>query len=76
MLVIFLGIRVVGKGSWKKREVGKFDMNLERMKLESFHRSLKVRAEVGKVGLNLESTTEVGKFELNLERSIEVGKLN
>ena len=51
-------------------------MNLERMKLESSHRSLKVRAEVGKVGLKLESTTEVGKFELNLERSIEVGKLN
>ena len=33
------GIRVAGKGSWKKREVGKFqvgkpNMKLERMKLE------------------------------------------
>ena len=29
------GIRVVGNGSWKKREVGKSNMKLERMKLES-----------------------------------------
>ena len=28
------GIRVVGQGSWKEREVGKFNMKLERLKLE------------------------------------------
>ena len=60
------GIRVVGKGNWKKREVGKpamklERMKLERMKLESSRRSWKVRAEVGKLGLKLKSTTEVGK---------------
>ena len=55
------GIRVVRKDSCKKREVGKSDMKLERMKLESSCRSWKVRAEVGKCGLKLESTTEVGK---------------
>ena len=36
-------------------------MKLERMKLESSRLSWKVRAEVGKFGLKLESTTEVGK---------------
>ena len=45
-------MRVVGKGSWKKREnwklkVGKFDIELERMKLQ-------VRAEVGKFMQKLE----------------------
>ena len=49
------GIRVVGKGSWKEREVGKSEMKLERLKLESSDRSWKVRAEVGKLGLKLES---------------------
>ena len=38
--VKFYWIRVVGKGSWKKREVGKLkveksDVKMERMKLES-----------------------------------------
>ena len=32
---LILGIRVVGKGSWKKREVGKSDMKLENMKWEN-----------------------------------------
>ena len=48
------GIRVVGKGSWKKREVGKSDMKLERLKLESLGRSLKILVEVGKFGPKLE----------------------
>ena len=54
-------IRVVGNGSWKKREVGKSNMKLERMKLVSSRRSWKARAEVGKFSLKLESTNEVGK---------------
>jgi len=33
------GMRVVGKGSWKEREVGKSEMKLERLKLESSDRS-------------------------------------
>ena len=41
-------IRVVGKGSWEQREVGKSDMKLERMKMESSFRGWKVRAKVGK----------------------------
>ena len=46
------------------------------MELESTtHRSWKVRAEVGKFELKLESTTEVGKFKSNLDRLIEVAKL-
>ena len=47
-------IRVVGKGSWEQREVGKSDMELQRMKLES-------SVEVEKSGLKLENTTEVRK---------------
>ena len=47
-------IRVVGKGSWEQREVGKSDMELKRMKLES-------SVEVEKSGLKLENTTEVRK---------------
>ena len=35
-------IHVVGKGSWKKREVGKFEMKLERIKLESSSRSWQI----------------------------------
>ena len=45
----------------------KSDMKLERMKLETSRRSWKVRAEVGKFGLKLESTTEVGKRLMKLE---------
>ena len=37
----FLGICVVGKGSWKEREVGKSEMKLERLKLESSGQSWK-----------------------------------
>ena len=55
------GKRVVEKGQFEKREVGKSDMNLKRLKLVSSGRSMKVRVEVGKYGLKLESTTEVGK---------------
>ena len=40
--LITIGIHVVGMGSWKKREVGKFEINLERMKLESSRRSWKI----------------------------------
>ena len=51
------GIREVGKGSWKKREVGKSKMKLERLNLESSSRSWKVRGEVGKLEVNLESSS-------------------
>ena len=33
------GVHVVGKGSWKDREIGKFEMKLERVKLESSSQS-------------------------------------
>ena len=39
-------------------------MKLERSKLESSDRCWKVRTEVGKLGLKLESLTAVGKFWL------------
>ena len=55
----------------KKREVGKSDIKLERLKLESLGRSWKVWAEVGKFGPKLESSRrswkvriDVGKFGL------------
>ena len=52
-VILILGIRVVGKGSWKERKVGKFlveksKMKLERLKLESWSRSWKNRGEVVK----------------------------
>ena len=46
--------RAVGK----KREVGKSEMKLERMNLESSGRSWKVRAAVGKFALKLESLAQ------------------
>ena len=69
------GIRVVGKGSWKIREVGKFYVGKKSVRHEignnevgkfapkqkSSGRSQKVRAEVGKIELKLESKTEVDK---------------
>ena len=47
-MTTFLGIRKNGKGSWKEREVGKSEMKLERLKLESLSQSWTARAEVGK----------------------------
>ena len=59
---IHVGIHVVGKGNWKQREVGKFEVKLERMKLESSSRKLK-------------SSIAVEKFSIKLKRSIWVRKL-
>ena len=59
--------RAVGK----KREVGKFDMKLEKIGL-----NLENRTEVEKFSINLERTNEVGKQLLKLENSLEIGKLN
>ena len=42
--IIEPGIRVIGKGSWKKNE--KFEMKLERIKLESSDRSWKVQVKL------------------------------
>ena len=39
-------IHVVGKENWKKREVGKTEMKLERLKSKSSGQNWKVRAEV------------------------------
>ena len=50
---IWVLIRVVGKGSWKEREVGKNE-KLESLKLESL--KLKSFAEVGKSQSKLERT--------------------
>ena len=38
---VIFGLHVVGKGIWKKREVGKFEIKLERMQLETPGRSWK-----------------------------------
>ena len=51
------GIRLVGKGSWKKREVGKPELKLERLKFETSGRSWKGRSEVGKIQRKLESSS-------------------
>ena len=56
-----LEIRVVRKGSWKEREVGKFkvgksEIKLERFKLVGSGRKWKVRAEVRRFELKLESS--------------------
>ena len=60
--------RVVVKGSWKEREVGKSEMKLERLKLESSSRKWKVRGEVGKFEQELETfqwkaRDELGKYK-------------
>ena len=76
-------MRVVGKGSWKEREVGKSKMKLERLKLESSRRSWKVRGEVEKFELKFESSDWSWKVQLKLKSdlrswkvSIEFGKIN
>ena len=61
------GMRVVGKRSWKKREVGKFLVGKSEVgkfpkKLERTERSWKVSSEVRKFLLKLESFAEVGKL--------------
>ena len=53
-----------------------FNYVLGFFKLVCSRRNWKVRAEVGKLGVKLESTTEIEKFKLNLERINEVGKLH
>ena len=60
------GIRVVGKGSWKKLEDGKSDIKLERMKLESSRRSWKVRAEVRKYQLQRNFPTSDSEVQKRL----------
>ena len=66
----YIEIRVVGKGSWKKREVGKSVMKLE--KVRKFGLKLESWSEVGKFWFNLERINEVRKLSLQLERSIEL----
>ena len=48
-----MGIRVAGKGSWKKREAGKF--KLASLKLEKFCLGWKEPSEVGKDQAKFES---------------------
>ena len=67
-------VPVVGKNSWKKREVGKSGMTLERMKLKSSVWSWKVRAEVVKFWFNLERFNEVEKLPLKLKIYIDTRK--
>ena len=55
-----MGIRVIGKGSWEKREVGKFKVERSEVakflfKLERAQRSWKEPSEVGKNQAKLES---------------------
>ena len=49
-------MRVVGKGSWKEREVGKFFLSWK------VSMQLEVLTEVGKLSLKLESVTALNKF--------------
>ena len=69
------GIRVVGKGSWKKREVGKVrwswkepsEVRKNRAELERTERSWKA-------SLQLENFLAVGKFRCSWKVLAEVGK--
>ena len=78
MNIISDGIRVVGKGSLKEREVGKNEklesFKMESLKLESFCLSWKEPSEVGKNRTKLESFAEVGKFRRSWKVLAEVGK--
>ena len=70
------GIHLTGKSIWKKREVEKSEMKLERLKLESSSWSWKARAQVEKYNWSWKLTHGVGKFKFNLERINEVRKLS
>ena len=70
------GIRLVGKGSWKEREVGKSEVG-------KFRWSWKEPSKVGKNSAKLERTdwrwkepSVVGKLLLKLESFVEVGKFH
>ena len=65
--------RVVRKGSWKERVVGKFQVRKFRFKLERASLSWKEPSKVGKNRAKLEKPTEVEKFLLKLESFAEVG---
>jgi len=67
-------VPVDGKNSWKKREVGKSGMKLERIKLKSSVWCWKVRAEVVKFWFNLERFNEVEKLPLKLKIQIDTRK--
>ena len=63
-----MGIRVIGKGSWEKREVGKFKVERSEVakflfKLERAQRSWKEPSEVGNFGCSWNVLTEVRKFK-------------
>ena len=47
IVILKIGIRVVGKASWKEREVEKFEVG---------------KSEVGKFGRSWKEPSEVGKF--------------
>ena len=66
MVVVPMLLRdgVVGKSSWKEREVGKF--NLESLKLESFCLSWKEPSEVGKKQAKLERTDQSWKVSFEV----------
>ena len=55
-------MRVVGKGSWKEREVGKSEVEKSQAMLKRTERSWKGPIEVGKLLLKLESLNENGKL--------------
>ena len=74
-------MRVVGKGSGKEREVGKFkvgksEVGKSQAKLERTERCWKEPTEVWKFFLKLGSFASVGKFWLKLESLNELGKLS
>ena len=59
------GMRVVGKGSWKEREVGKSEIGKSQAKLERTARSWKEPVEVGKNGAKLERADRKWKVFLS-----------
>ena len=58
----------VGKGRQEKREIGKFGMKLERLKLESSGRGWKLGGEVGNLELKLESSSWSWKAQADVRK--------
>ena len=74
--MVINGIRVVGKDSWKEREVGKSEVEKSQAMLERTDLSWKEPSEVEKLLLKLESFAEVGKFRRSSKVSPRSESLN
>ena len=61
------GIRIVGKLSWSDSELGKFNMKLERMKLESSGWIWKVTVKLESFKLSLKDSMKLESFHLSFQ---------